>query len=233
MRIAICDDEEIYRASLRQELENHMKSLDVIIDSYESGVELLKRFEKLEYDLIFLDIEMPKMDGITLAKKLRGLSEKVELVFLTSHIEYALEGYEVNALRYLTKPVKSDKLQEVLAFLMKRDQNKKTIWVRNKEYEEKVPVSEIVYFEAQNQNVEIHTKEKVYVHRYNIGDYEKEHEQDGFFRIHRGYLVALKSIESIGQREVELEGGVSLPISKSKEKQLKEALFSYVKEAAI
>lgn len=233
MRIAICDDAELYRTSLKKELEKIIKSLDVVIDSYESGIELLKRFEKQEYDLIFLDIEMPQIDGITLAKRLRELSEKVEIVFLTSHIEYALEGYEVNALRYLTKPAKSEKLQEVLSFLTKRDKNRKTIWVRNKEYEEKIPVSEIVYFEAQNQNVEIHTKDKVYVHRYNIGDYEKEHKQDGFFRIHRGYLVALKSIESIGQHEVEIEGGIILPISKSKEKQLKEALFSYVKEAAI
>lgn len=233
MRIAICDDEEIYRFNLRNELEKIIKSLDVVIDSFESGIELLKRFEKQEYDLIFLDIEMSQMDGITLSKRIREMSEKAEIVFLTSHIEFALEGYEVNALRYLTKPVKVEKLQEVISFLMKREQNKKSIWVRNKEYEEKVQISEIIYFEAQNQNVEIHTKDRIYVHRYNIGDYERELQKDGFFRIHRGYLVALGCIESIGQGEVKMEGGMSLPISKSKEKQLKEALFSYVREAAI
>ncbi len=233
MRISICDDEEIYRSNLRNELEKIINSLDVVIDSYECGTELLKRFEKQEYDLLFLDIEMPQMDGITLAKRIREMSEKAEIVFLTSHIEFALEGYEVNALRYLTKPVKVEKLQEVISFLMKREQNKKSIWVCNKDYEEKVLISEITYFEAQNQNVEVHTKDKVYVHRYNIGDYEKELQGEGFFRIHRGYLVALGSIESVRQREVELEDGVILPISKSKEKQLKDALFQYIKEVAI
>ena len=87
--------------------------------------------------------------------------------------------------------------------------------------------------EAQNQKVEIHTKDKVYVHRYNMGDYEKELETDGFFRIHRGYLVALGSIESFGHHEVRMEDGTVLPVSKTKEKKLKDALFQYVKEVAI
>lgn len=233
MRIAICDDEEKYRIHVKEELENIINSLDVVIDSFAQGEELLKKLEKQSYDIIFLDIEMPTMDGITLAKKIREQSEKIELVFLTGHVEYALEGYEVNALRYLTKPVNPVKLQEVISYIIKREKNKKTIWVKNKEYEEKILVSDIIFIEAQNQNVEIHTKDKVYVHRYNMGDYEKELKTDGFFRIHRGYLVALGSIESLGQHEVQMENGTTLPISKTKEKQLKEALFQYVKEVAI
>lgn len=233
MRIAICDDEEKYREHVKQELEKIISSLDTVIDVFSQGEDLLKRLEKQTYDIIFLDIEMPSMDGITLARKIREQSEKIELVFLTSHVEYALEGYEVNALRYLTKPVNPIKLQEVIAYIIKRDKNKKTIWIKNKEYEEKVLLTDIIYMEAQNQNVEIHTKDKVFVHRYNMGDYEKELKKDGFFRIHRGYLVALGSIESLGQHEVQMEDGTVLPISKTKEKQLKEALFQYVKEVAM
>ena len=233
MRIAICDDEEKYRGHVKTELEKMINSIDVVIDSFAQGEDLLKKLENQSYDIIFLDIEMPIMYGITLAKKIREQSEIIELVFLTGHIEYALEGYEVNALRYLTKPVNPEKLQEVISYILKREKNKKIIWIKNKEYEEKILVTEIVFMEAQNQNVEIHTKDKVYVHRYNIGDYEKELKADGFFRIHRGYLVALGSIESFGHHEVQMENGTVLPVSKTKEKQLKEALFHYVKEAAI
>ncbi|MBQ6993017.1 MAG: LytTR family DNA-binding domain-containing protein [Lachnospiraceae bacterium] len=233
MRIAVCDDEEKYRVHVKTELEKIVNSIDVVIDSFAQGEDLLKKIENKPYDIIFLDIEMPTMDGITIAKKIREQSENMELVFLTNHVEYALEGYEVNALRYLTKPVNPVKLQEVISYMIKREKNRKIIWVKNKDCEEKILVTDIIFMEAQNQKVEIHTKDKVYVHRYNMGDYEKELETDGFFRIHRGYLVALGSIESFGHHEVRMEDGTVLPVSKTKEKKLKDALFQYVKEVAI
>ena len=233
MRIAVCDDEEKYRVHVKTELEKIVNSIDVVIDSFAQGEDLLKKIENKPYDIIFLDIEMPTMDGITIAKKIREQNENMELVFLTNHVEYALEGYEVNALRYLTKPVNPVKLQEVISYMIKREKNRKIIWVKNKDCEEKILVTDIIFMEAQNQKVEIHTKDKVYVHRYNMGDYEKELETDGFFRIHRGYLVALGSIESFGHHEVRMEDGTVLPVSKTKEKKLKDALFQYVKEVAI
>ncbi|MBQ5850604.1 MAG: response regulator transcription factor [Lachnospiraceae bacterium] len=233
MRIAVCDDEEKYRVHVKTELEKIVNSIDVVIDSFAQGEDLLKKIENKPYDIIFLDIEMPTMDGITIAKKIREQSENMELVFLTNHVEYALEGYEVNALRYLTKPVNPVKLQEVISYMIKREKNRKIIWVKNKDCEEKILVTDIIFMDAQNQKVEIHTKDKVYVHRYNMGDYEKELETDGFFRIHRGYLVALGSIESFGHHEVRMEDGTVLPVSKTKEKKLKDALFQYVKEVAI
>lgn len=113
MRIAVCDDEEACRMQVKNEVEKIL-GLDVVVDLYPSGRELLAGFEKFSYDIIFLDIEMPGMDGISLARKLRTKDGTVFLVFLTGHIEYALKGYEVNALRYLTKPVKEEKLKEVL-----------------------------------------------------------------------------------------------------------------------
>lgn len=233
MRIAICDDEKIYRKQLMTELEKIIKSLDVIIDEYDNGKELIDKYDKYKYELVFLDIEMPAMNGIDLARALRVKSDTLEIVFLTGHIEYALEGYEVNALRYLTKPVNPQKLQEVISFITKKESNKKCIWIKNKDYEEKVLLSDIIYMEAQNQNVEICTRNGTYVHRYNLGDYEKELENEGFCRIHRGYIVALGSIKSIKSREIYVEGDIALPISKSKEKLLKEKLFAYVKEEAI
>ena len=163
MRIAVCDDEEKYRVHVKTELEKIVNSIDVVIDSFAQGEDLLKKIENKPYDIIFLDIEMPTMDGITIAKKIREQSENMELVFLTNHVEYALEGYEVNALRYLTKPVNPVKLQEVISYMIKREKNRKIIWVKNKDCEEKILVTDIIFMEAQNQKVEKHTKDKVYV----------------------------------------------------------------------
>ena len=118
MRIAVCDDEERFRQDIRKHIDALYGSLDVVVDSFSGGKQLIDAFQIRPYDMVFLDIEMPEMDGITLAKKLRSISENIYIVFLTGHVEYALEGYEVNALRYLTKPVQESKLREVLRFVM-------------------------------------------------------------------------------------------------------------------
>ena len=95
MRIAICDDEEIYRIELKTILDKMLANADYDIDTFADGKHLIEEFSACPYDLVFLDIEMPAVDGITLAKMIRLKSENVFIVFLTSHIEYALEGYEV------------------------------------------------------------------------------------------------------------------------------------------
>ncbi len=233
MRIAICDDEQQCRQQAARAIDECLRSLDVRIDTFSGGKALLQAFEKQPYDLVFLDIEMPEADGITVARRLRRISQDVPIVFLTSHVEYALEGYEVNALRYLTKPVRSEKLREVLAYVKERMQEQRTLWVKTDLEEVRVPVKDIMYLEAQNQNILISTTSGVYVVRYNLSDYEAELEMDGFFRIHRGYLVSLRHVKSLGKHEVTLAGDVVLPVSRTKEKALKEALFQYIREEAI
>ena len=131
MRIAVCDDEDQFRFQLRDAIDKISASMDVIIDTFSDGRKLLERFDANPYDVLFLDIEMPAMDGITLAKKLRERSENVFIVFLTSHVEYALEGYEVNALRYLTKPIREDKLREVLVHVMKKNAGKRQLMIKS------------------------------------------------------------------------------------------------------
>ncbi len=233
MRIAICDDEPQCRQQAVQAVHACTRSLDILTDVFENGNAFLQSFRKKTYDLVFLDIEMPEIDGISLARRLRELSRDVPIVFLTSHIEYALEGYEVNALRYLTKPIQNDKLHELLGYVMERMQEQRTLWLKTDGGEERVPVKDILCLEAQNQNILIRTADREYTVRYNLGEYEKELSQDGFFRIHRGYLVSLRHVKSLGKHELTLSDGTVLPVSRTKEKSLKEALFQFIREEAI
>nr|MDE6568574.1 LytTR family transcriptional regulator DNA-binding domain-containing protein [Lachnospiraceae bacterium] len=99
--------------------------------------------------------------------------------------------------------------------------------------EERVSVSDILYLEAQNQNILICTAERSYVVRYNLRDYERELRESGFFRIHRGYLVSLGKIIAVRKNEVTLEGGISLPLSRTRERSLKEALYQFIKREAL
>ena len=233
MRIAICDDQLECRQQAESAIRHCLKGTDLLIDVYKDGSSFLRSSQKSPYDVVFLDIEMPEMDGITLAKRLRKLQNDIPIIFLTSHIEFALEGYEVNALRYLTKPVNIVKLHEVLSYVITQKQQQRVLWVKDDLCDKRIQIKDILYMEAQNQNILISTVADTYSVRYNISDYEKELQQDDFFRVHRGYLVSLAHVKSVGKNEVHLDNGVTLPVSRTKEKALKEALWQYIRRVAI
>lgn len=233
MRVAICDDEKTQLSITKASLEDAYKSLDLVVDTYTSGVKLLNAIEGIHYDLVILDIEMPELNGIDTAKHLRKIEEKTAIVFLTSHMEYALEGYEVNALRYLTKPVNTEKLLEIITYLLEQKKKDKRILVRNNEDVEMVFVADIYYMEAQDQMVRIVTNKEEYRNRYNLGDYETELGAYGFFRIHRGYLINLGHVLRLAGREIVMDDNTSLPVSRMKEAALKNALFHYVRNEAM
>ena len=232
MRIAVCDDEQCFLNHFRGIVSRLYNRLDIITDEFNCGDELLKSFRYKAYDLVFLDIEMPSMDGITLARKLRELSSDVCIVFLTGHIEYAIKGYEVNALRYLTKPAEEMKVREVIDHVLKKQESGKVIWIKTADGEQKLALSDILFIEAQNQNVVINTASDSYSVRGNISDYEKELTPHGFFRIHRGYLISLPKVLRISNKSVVMEDNTSLPVSRTKEAKLREKLFSYVSKEA-
>ena len=236
MRIAVCDDEEKFRTQAKEMIDKLAGSLDVVVDAYSDGNQLLAAFDKKPYDVLLLDIEMPVMDGITLAKKLRERSDSIYIVFLTGHVEYALEGYEVNALRYLTKPVQEEKLREVLRFVMDQNTSKKQLMIKEDGEELLLNIADIIYFEAQNQYVMIYTEDGEHLIRYNIGDFEEQLKKDGFFRTHRGYLVSLAKVKKLVKNEVIMEGpdgDISVPVSRTNTKSLKEALYAFVENTAM
>ena len=232
VRIAICDDEEIYRIELKTLLDKLLINDDYDIDTFADGRILIESFSSSPYDLVFLDIEMPSIDGITLAKKIRTASENVFIVFLTGHIEYALEGYEVNALRYLTKPVDINKLREVLKYVQEKRGNSRQLIIKEDGAEILIDTEDVVYMESMDQNVKIVTSKGEHVIRHNIGDFEEKLKNDGFFRIHRGYLISLSKVKKLVKNDVIMEGDISLPVSRSNQKALKEALYTFVEGSA-
>ena len=232
MRIAICDDEELYRVELKTILDKLLINVDYNIDTFDDGNRLIESFKAQPYDILFLDIEMPAVDGITLAKSLRAISEKVFIVFLTSHVEYAIEGYEVNALRYLTKPVDIDKLKEVIRYVQEKQGASRQLIIKEDGEELLININDVIYLESMNQNVRIVTTQGEHVIRYNIGDFEEQLKNDGFFRSHRGYLISLAKVKKLSKNDVIMEGDVILPVSRSNVKALKDTLYSYVEGLA-
>ena len=186
-----------------------------------------------KYDLIILDIEMPLIDGIETAKKLRKSGDETALVFLTSHIEYALKGYEVNALRYLMKPAKIEQIREIINYLIESKKQVKQLLVKSKEDTSLIYVNQIIYMEAINQDIRIVTRDEEYRNRYNLKDYENELAAYNFVRCHRSYLVNTSHIRKISGKEIIMDNSHNIPLSRTKEKKVKEALYEFVKREAL
>ena len=230
MRIAICDDEEKYIKDVATRIYKQLGESDLTMHTFTDGLELLDTADVKPYDLVFLDIEMPAIDGITLAKELRKKSSSTYIVFLTGHVEYAIEGYEVNALRYLTKPIQEDKLTDVLAFVLKEKQSRKHLVIKTDGEEIRIDAADIIYMEAQNKYVMIYTTKGEYLVRYNLADFEEELKDYGILRVHRSYLVSLSKVRKIGSADCTLAKNYNVPVSRSNIKPLKDALLTYLEK---
>lgn len=239
MRIAVCEDEDIFRKQIVKEIDEYYHSLDVVVDSFSSGEELVKKYESGKeigeiphYDILFLDIEMRRLDGFDTAKAIRSYGGKEILIYLTSHTELAMQGYEVEAFRFLAKPVEREKLWEALGELKKRLRKGRNIILHTKEEEVCVEVTSIMYVESMKNHVYYHVLDhkntdclKVYKVREKIANVEKELFKEGFFRCHRSYLIQLAAVESYNNLELTLSGNVQIPISRGKQEAFREALM--------
>ena len=133
MRIAICDDDLSLDKQLRQFIHETYRDIDMLIDLYNSGEQFLNKISssKIKYDLVLLDIEMNEVSGLKVATELKKTFPETYIVFITSHDEFALTGYEVSAFRFLVKPIQAPKLLEAIESVKKEILDKRTIQVQD------------------------------------------------------------------------------------------------------
>ena len=197
MQIAICDDE----VSMVQILEEKIKKLlpDAVIDKYLSGDELIASGSKP--DILFLDIQMPGMDGMETAKVLRQDNEDMILIFVTAAEEYVFQAFDVGAFHYLVKPFSDEKLKEVVTKAVhnikrssRLEKDEKYIMVQTAGSHIKIFLRDIVYAEVYNRKVIIHTRSTDIEY---YGKLQELSDMAGadFFRTHRAYLVHFKYVE--------------------------------------
>ncbi len=232
MRIAVCDDEKHFLIHLNSIVNRLYNSMEMITDLFSDGKLLLQQFPIKKYDIVFLDIEMPGMDGITLAHHLRSMSEDVYIVFLTGHIEYAIQGYQVNALRYLTKPASESGIREVIDYVIAKQNTQKFLWVKNSEGEYRIRLLDIIFIEAQDQKIVVYTLNGCFEQRGKLNDYEAKLKTEGFFRIHRSYLVSLTKVVALRGKDVSVAGGYHLPVGRTKEAEFRNALVALINKEA-
>lgn len=227
--IAVCDDNEADVAFVVSLIEKWKKEmmLPLQIESFLSAEAFLFAYETdRKYDLLFLDIEMEGMSGVELAKKLRGMGARLQLVFITGYMEYISEGYDVEALHYLMKPVTEIKLTEVLNRALERIKTReRELMLSLPDGIVKLPLYDIRYIEVSKNYVSVHTGETFRVKK-TLNELETELD-DGFFRVHRSYIVGLRFIKKITKTEVILKDGTVVPLSRKMYNDLNQAMIRY------
>lgn len=232
IKIAICEDEEEQQELLRAYIDQIFEGLSVKykLELFNSGEELLENYPK-DTDILLLDIQMGQINGMDTARKIRKLHDKVEIIFITSLIEYVLEGYEVRAYRYLIKPVKYDDLKNNIINCIKEiDIKNKYILIKEEGNRIKLDINEISYIEVQKEDITIHTPNQIYEIKGTMNNIEKEINCCRFFRCHKSYLVNLDYIKSIKQYVAILENKEEVPISRYRFKETKDKFFDLIED---
>ena len=228
-RIAICDDEQNqieYITSIVTSWSNH-KGHSCEIRTFASAEAFLFEYEEDKaYDILLLDVEMKNMNGIELAKRIRKDNNRAEIIFITSHFEFVGEGYEMDALHYLIKPISVEKLTQVLTKAAEKLSVEPPSVVISCEGETvKLYEADILYVESFLHYIVIHTKDNEYKIKENISVFENK-VSDVFYRIHRSYLVSLKYITRISRTSVNI-GNTELPLSRGKYDNINRAFIEH------
>lgn len=232
-RMAICDDDAAQRKHLAgivtewAEQGGHL----IEIKTYSGAQAFLFDYaEEKDLDILLLDIEMDGMDGVTLAKELRQDNETVQIVFITGYPDYIAEGYDVAALHYLLKPVKKEKLAEVLDRAVQI--SKKTppsLLVSTDRETVRILLDDIYYVEAQGHYMSVYTAKEEYRLRMTVSEIT-EKLGEGFFRCSRSYVVGLRHVSRVTKSEVILDNRVSLPLGRGQYHEINQKLISYLRE---
>jgi two-component system, LytTR family, response regulator len=218
----IVDDDEIDRLTVLS-FAKRFESLN-IIGTFESAENALELIEKERIDILFLDIDMPEINGLELRKK--ALNVPV-CVYITSHPEHAVESFELETLDFIIKPVKIDRFTQTMhrieefmeiklkAELFESSIGGDTIYIKEGHEQTKVKLHDILYLEALKDYTLIVTNQKRHCVLSSIGNLLKEDHFQSFIRIHRSFAVQKQYIDKKFTHEILLNNGVSIPIGRS------------------
>jgi len=233
IEIAICDDEPLMVQEISDGLSKYMGEKHILsyrIRSFSSGGSLLE--SDCNFDLVFLDIQMERPDGLETAKMLRRRGNHGLLVFVTVLMDCVFDAFEVEAYDYLIKPLDSGRFRRTMDRAVKtlEQRAEKRLLIRRGTSCEVIPLARIVYCEVQGRKIYIHQSDgKI------IDFYEKlenfERRVDGrFFRCHRSYLVNLEYVCGSHAGQVTLSPGCQIPVSRLRKPELTQALLRHMKE---
>lgn len=238
MKIAIIEDEPVHADLLDQFLQNwsSQRQMPVRILHYSSAENFLFEWEtEQDFDALFVDIQMRQMNGMEMAKLVRRRDEKIHIIFTTGIADYIQEGYEVEAMHYLLKPISEEKIRICMDKLVERRGHRHCILVHARDEVCRLEAEQINYIEARGHGcvIEANVKEKGVLDTKllevseSISELEDMVSSWGFIRCHRSYLCGLANVHQIGKSGILFDSGSRIPVSRRLYREVNQAFIQY------
>jgi two-component system, LytTR family, response regulator LytT len=240
LHVLVVDDEAPALEEQAYLLRRDPRVLDVTTAA--SGAEALRALEKGGFDVVFLDIRMPGIDGLDVGRLIARFAHPPDIVFVTAFDDFALEAFELEATDYVLKPVRAERLAEAVRRVAERrrppgsppDLPDETIAVELGGLVEYVNRSDVVWVEAQGDYARLHTAGRTHLIRVSLTELEERWREAGFMRIHRSHLVSLRHVEQVrldgGRWTVQLAGQV-LTVSRRHAPELRDVMVHRARPA--
>jgi DNA-binding LytR/AlgR family response regulator len=229
--IAICEDDIIQQEKLEKLLFEIGLKDSINLGKFDSGEALIKSYELGDrYGIILLDMQLDKLDGIQTAEIIRKSDEDCLIIIITSIMEYAVEGYSIDAYDFILKPVDKNKFNRVITNAVKEIQVRmnKTYLVQTRNKTMAIRLSEIQFIESNRNRVIIHTKKESYVNNEKISSVEEKLRDDGFVRISRYYVVNIYHVKEIDVKKLILTTGKELKYSEKYRDNIKKEYVEFM-----
>lgn len=235
MKIAICEDEDLTRdmtVKLIKEVANEL-AMDVTIFAYPSSEELLFVMPDLPVlDLLILDIQMGELNGMNLAKKIREINQKMHILFVSNYADYVFDGYEVDAIGYVMKPLTTKKFKQVLIKVsQKQIQVGQVLIVEKDGQQERVSLQELMYIESDGHYLKIVTQRGEFRQKLSLAKISNDLNDD-FIQVHRSYIINLNMLTKINGTELHLINGEKIPLARSQKKKVQARFMAHYRRLA-
>lgn len=229
-KIAVCDDEQIICSTMYNKLQNLSKSKSVIfeIDCFTSGEELCDEIKHTNYDLLFLDIELPKMNGVAVGQYIRETlkNETIQIAYISSKQEYAMELFEMRPINFLVKPLSDEKIENVIdKFLQLNKIDVEIFNFKSGRNYYKIPLSDILYFYSNGRKINIVTSNKEYEFYGSLDNIYSEVKNKKFLFVHKSFLVNFKHINKYQYEQITMSDDKIIPVSQSRRKIVRSMFF--------
>lgn len=206
LRALVVDDESLARARMRTLLSDCKAPSVHCVGEATNSVQAMEMLQHQAVDVALIDIHMPGVDGLTLARSLQSLPQAPALIFVTAHAEHAVQAFDLEAVDYLTKPVRLERLQLALQKVERRKHSRReleaniaqeeVLIIQERGRTERIPVQQILYFKAELKYVTVRTSSRSYILDGSLNELEEKHRAD-FVRIHRNALIARRAVRAL------------------------------------
>lgn len=229
MRILICDDEAKYVNELNVHVQEYMKNhfIQCSIDISSSPKEVLKKNKT--YDLVFLDIQMPEINGLEIAHKLKERNSKVVIFFVTAFNKYQDDAMDLQIFRFFEKPFDVKRLYSSLDKAMEYiDGSYVDVFIQNNTEHIRILVDDIIYIKRDNRKNYLFTKDNTYVIRESIMEWNNKLPTTFFYLVHKSFLVNLHYVTKYNYTELFLNETIRVPVASRKQAEFHKFWFDYL-----